>query len=198
VSNVSDEQYAQRLYGASNKRWKLLLKYANPYRLHIRHLIKGTCLDVGAGFGRNLGYLNRPANVGVEPNPALRTIALTLGHNVVSAEDAAHRLKAESFDYLLFSHVLEHLTADQHAEILRQYLPYLKRGGKIVILIPQMAGFKHDSDHKFFWTPSLVREYLAQNELNLRKSGSFPLPSIFGNTFVYNQWFFVATRYQPK
>jgi SAM-dependent methyltransferase len=194
MSTPEDEIYAQRLYSISNKKWKRSLKLLNPYRLHIRYLIKGSCLDVGAGFGRNLGYLNNPANHGIEPNPALRRLSQVLGHSVVSAIEASSKFEYESFDNLLFSHVLEHLTPEQHLGILDQYLPYLKSGGRVVVLIPQEAGFKHDSDHKFFWTPEFMAEYLSDHSLILQKIGSFPLPSIFSRIFIYNEWFLVAAK----
>ena len=194
MENSSEAQYADRLYGISNKRYKRALGRVNPYRLHIRHLIKGTCLDLGAGFGRNLGYLNDSRNVGVEPNLALRKIAETLGHNVLAREHLFESFSHQHFENLLISHVLEHLPTQDHHAFLQEYLPFLKVGGKVVILIPQRAGFKQDSDHKYFWTPALMSKYLHENKLSVVRIGSFPLPTWFGQIFVYNEWFIIAEK----
>lgn len=194
MENLSEAKYAEYLYTISNKTYKRVLARVNPYRQHIRHLVKGTCLDIGAGFGRNLGYLNNSRNVGVEPNLSLRKIAETLGHNVVAREQLFESYSHQHFDNLLISHVLEHLPTQDHHAFLQEYLPFLKIGGKVVILIPQVAGFKQDSDHKHFWTPALISEYLHDNKLSILRIGSFPLPTWFGQIFIYNEWFVIAEK----
>lgn len=171
-----------------------MLAPINPYRIHIRLLVRGRCLDVGCGFGRNLGYLGDPQHVGVEPNQSLREMATKLGHNVIAPHETKQELRNEEFDTLIFSHVLEHLTPDQHPAILRDYLPYLKVGGLVVVRIPQRAGFNSDDDHRFFWTDGLMEEFLLGHGLSITKSGSFPFPEFFGGFFKYNEWFFVATK----
>jgi len=100
----------------------------NPCRLHIRSLAVGRYLDVGSGFGRNLGYLGNSSIVGVEPNASLDTLARELGHTVIAAKDVEHSLKREEFDNLIFSHVLGRLPSDQYPVILNNYLHYLKSG----------------------------------------------------------------------
>lgn len=121
-------------------------------------------------------------------------MATKLGHNVLAPHETKQELRNEEFDTLIFSHVLEHLTPDQHPAILRDYLPYLKVGGLVVVRIPQRAGFNSDDDHRFFWTDGLMEEFLLGHGLRITKSGSFPFPEFFGGFFKYNEWFFVATK----
>lgn len=192
---TSDESaYAARLYGISNRSWKRILSPVNPYRLHIRSLVVGRCLDVGCGFGRNLGYLGNTNNVGVEPNKSLRELANELGHNVIAPDDIQRVLQRGEFDNLIFSHVLEHLLPDEHAVILNNYLPYLKIGGHVIVRIPQRAGFASDDDHRYFWTLNSMEQFLKSHRLDIHKKGSFPFPEFVGNFFKYNEWFLVATK----
>lgn len=192
---MEEGAYAERLYGISNRAWKRALSPVNPYRLHIRCLAVGRSLDIGCGFGRNLGYLGNASNVGVEPNQSLRFLASQLGHNVISPEDVKSLLADEKFDNLIFSHVLEHLTPDEHALILNEYLPYLKVGGSVIVRIPQRAGFDSDDDHRHFWTLDSMAKYLISHDLQIDKAGSFPFPEIVGNYFKYNEWFLTATKH---
>jgi len=194
VSTADDVAYAARLYRIGNRSWKRALNPVNPYRLHIRSLAVGRCLDVGCGFGRNLGYLRNSSNVGVEPNASLRTLARELGHTVIAPEDVQHSLQREEFDNLIFSHVLEHLLPDQHPAILNNYLPYLKSGGRVIVRIPQRAGFDSDDDHRHFWTLDSMQTFLESNHLTISKKGTFPFPELGGTFFKYNEWFLVATK----
>lgn len=194
MTSSDENAYAQRLYGISNQPWKRVLAPINPYRIHIRLLVRGRCLDIGCGFGRNLGYLGDSKHVGVEPNQNLRDLAIELGHNVIAPHETQQVLQNEGFDTLIFSHVLEHLTPDQHPAILRDYLPYLKVGGLVIVRIPQRAGFDSDDDHRYFWTNDLMEEFLLGHGLTIEKTGSFPLPEFFGRFFKYNEWVFVAIK----
>ena len=187
MPTTDEVAYATRLYRISNRSWKRILRPVNPYRLHIRSLVIGRCLDIGCGFGRNLGYLGNTSNVGVEPNSSLRVLARDLGHTVISPEDVRRSLHREKFDNLIFSHVLEHLLPDEHAVILNNYLPYLKSGGRVIVLIPQRAGFDGDDDHRHFWTLNAMETFLEQNHLITQKKGTFPFPEFVGTFFKYNE-----------
>lgn len=191
---LEESEYAARLYGISNRSWKRALAPVNPYRLHIRHLAVGRCLDVGCGFGRNLGYLGNQSNIGIEPNQSLRALADQLGHKVIHPDDVERLMQPEDFDTIIFSHVLEHLTPEEHPLILNRYLPYLKVGGRVIVRIPQRAGFDSDDDHRFFWHRSSMAEYLSSHNLHIEKMGSFPFPEFVGNFFKYNEWFFLAVK----
>ncbi len=159
-----------------------------PYRRHIRRVVEGRVLDVGCGIGRNLQHLDGNG-VGVDINPHSIEVARSNGLTAYTSDEFAASPDAtpNGYDSLLFAHVLEHMTPDEAADLLGVYLPYLREGGRVVVIVPQEAGFRSDSTHVTF----LDLDALAQIETGhglVREAGySFPLPRPAGRFFTHNE-----------
>jgi SAM-dependent methyltransferase len=145
---MDNEDYAMRLQLISKKWWKKLLGPINPYRRNLRNLVRGNCLEVGCGIGRNLSYLDNSDNVGIDLNLYALDVARSLGHTVMmNSEFKSHDQYLAGFDNLLFSHVLEHMDQGAAIQLVNDYLPYLNKDGKLVIICPQKRGFDSDESH---------------------------------------------------
>ena len=86
-------------------------------------------------------------SVGVDHNPDSIAHCQSLGLEAYTTEELAERADRAapgSFDSLLMAHLLEHVDEEIGDDILRQYLPYLKAGGKVAVLTPQEVGFRSD------------------------------------------------------
>jgi len=192
----TDAEYTRRLQHLSGKRWKHLVP--NPYKWNVRRVAKGRVLDVGCGIGRCLDFV-RPRGVGVDPNATAIAVCKNNGHEAYTPEEfaAAYLPEGSNYDTLLCSHVLEHLEETVAVDLIRTYLPYLADGATVVIITPQERGQLSDATHVRFMDDAALTALADKCDLSLDKISSFPLPRIFGRSFVYNETVTVA-RVKPR
>ncbi|MEA3497577.1 MAG: class I SAM-dependent methyltransferase [Campylobacterota bacterium] len=194
-TNTKANSYAQRLVSLQNKTWKKRIKFLNPYRYHLSTICKGQVLEVGCGIGRVLDFIPQ-RSVGVDHNNKAVEICKSKGLNAFTSEEflLEHVYKKESFDTLLFSHVLEHMSFEQAQELLNIYLPFLKKNGIVVLITPQLKGYQSDPTHIENMDIQTLQR-LAKN-LNIKEqdSYSFPFPSYFGKYFIYNENAFIGIK----
>lgn len=187
-----DAAYTERLIGPW---WKPSTIIQAPYRWNIRRLGLARTLDVGCGVGRNLLHLDGNG-VGVDTNEHSVAVARSRGLVAYSADEFADSEdgKAESYDSLLFAHVLEHMTNNQAEALVGTYLPYLRRGGNLVIIVPQAAGFASDATHVEFVDDAVIGRIWATHGLESMSLTSFPFPRAAGKVFVHNETVALARR----
>jgi 2-polyprenyl-3-methyl-5-hydroxy-6-metoxy-1,4-benzoquinol methylase len=98
-------------------------------------------LDVGCGEGA-LGAALKQAGaervVGIERHSAAAEVARNQLDEVLEGDVAqlAGELTQQSFDYLIFADVLEHLTEPER--VLARLLPLLEPDGRVVVSVPNM------------------------------------------------------------
>ena len=192
---MEQQIYVDRLIKISSKRYKSLLQPINPYRICLRKCVRGSCLEVGCGIGRNLGYLDNPYNLGIDINEHAVSRSRSLGHQAITTEYfESIRNETPKFDNLLFSHVLEHMDHASAVELIQSYLPALTESGAICIICPQERGFASDPTHVEFMNIEKLTSVIEECGLVAHRAFSYPLPKIFGNLFVYNEFVMVAKR----
>lgn len=189
----TDANYTRRLQRLSGRRWKRLVP--NPYRWNVRRVATGRVLDVGCGIGRCLDFI-RPRGVGVDPNETAIAVCRENGHEAFTPQDFVDtyrpKISTERFDTLLCSHVLEHLEAGMGAELLNTYLPYIRDGGRVVLITPQERGQRSDATHVRFIDAEAIGDLARQCGLIVDRITSFPLPRWFGRWFIYNETVTIA------
>ena len=185
---TADRDYTARLQEQSAKGWKRVIGAQAPYRHHIRRVAEGRVLDVGCGIGRNLHHLDG-SGVGVDTNPHSIDSARASGLIAYTADDFpdSAEAKPESYDTLLFAHVLEHMPHEEASNLVGQYLRYLRPGGRVVIIVPQEAGFRSDATHVNFLDLDELGAVEAANGLIRERAYSFPFPRWVGRMFTYNE-----------
>lgn len=187
--------YAERLKRKEKIWWKQLIDRQAPYRLKLRSLRLGLVLDVGCGLGRNLENL-AGLGIGVDHNRECVAEVRRRGFLAyTSAEfDQCEYAVPERFDTLLFSHVLEHLPAQDRPQLVRAYLPYLRRdGGRVVMITPQEVGHRSDPTHTTYMGPSELLSLADLLRLKVQRNESFPFPRWVGKYFfTYNENIVVA------
>jgi SAM-dependent methyltransferase len=193
--DTSGEDYARRLQDKQQVWWKKALNVQAPYRWNLSRQHLGRTLDVGCGIGRNLQTLD-PGSVGVDHNEHSVAVAREAGVTALTvAEWEQSTLRVpESFDGILLAHVIEHMTRADGIALLREYLPYLRPGGRVFFVCPQERGYASDATHVWFATGdelvSLAREVGLQPEPWF----SFPFPRWAGKPFLYNEFCLRATK----
>src|SRR3954453_8426209 len=123
--------YTARLARLEGARWKRLLDVQRPYRWNLRRLRLGFTLDVGCGLGRNLVNLDGNG-VGVDHNES--SVAAASARGLVAFTPKQFRTtehaRAGRFDALLLAHVAEHLEEQHAVDLLRDYIGYVRPGGR--------------------------------------------------------------------
>jgi SAM-dependent methyltransferase len=187
--------YADRLESRGGARWKRWLDVQAPYRWHLRSLRLGRVLDVGCGIGRNLLHLGGEG-VGVDPNARAVERARERGLLAYTPEAFASAREAApgAFDALLCAHVVEHMTFAEAAQLLRGYLPYLRVGGRVVLITPQEAGFRSDPTHVEAFDFAKLAALFTELGLAAERSYSFPLPRPAGRLFPHNEFVALARK----
>jgi 2-polyprenyl-3-methyl-5-hydroxy-6-metoxy-1,4-benzoquinol methylase len=142
----------------------------NSLKHYFEKIPKGSkILDVGSGQGRNLRLLKSiglDQVTGVEVNPELISISKNLNFKVVSPEELKNN-KIEKFDVILFAHILEHFQPEPMKVFLENYLSFLKKDGKVVILTPvPNPSFYNDFDHVRPYLPIAFEMVFGENKLS--------------------------------
>ncbi|MCW2740948.1 MAG: hypothetical protein JWR45_1370 [Blastococcus sp.] len=192
-SATAGADYAQRLRRLENASWKQKLDVQRPYRWNIRRLNLGRVLDVGCGIGRNLAHLGGNG-VGVDHNSSAVAEARTRGFTAYTTQDfhQSEHARPGAFDSMLLAHVAEHVSHQVATDIVREYLPYLRRQGRVVFICPQEMGWKTDKTHVRFVDFARLRELSGDLGLTVERQYSFPFPRPAGRVFPYNEFVVVA------
>ena len=191
---TSREDYADRLLRLETKGWKKALDVQRPYRWNLRRHDLGRTLDIGCGIGRNLAAL--PADsLGVDHNRQSVELARRRGYHAVTVEEfTADPPAPASFDSMLLAHVVEHMTVEEAHQLISSYLPYLRPGGRVMLICPQRRGFATDATHVRFFDLPALRALASSLGLVVTREYSFPLPELAGRIFAYNEYCLVASR----
>jgi SAM-dependent methyltransferase len=102
----------------------------------------GSFLEMGAGTGHmtrvfvERGFYGACYDLGADSRELMRRNLADVSRQVRVVDDAA-QLDAGSFDYLLAFEVLEHIDDDGAA--LREWLTYLRPGGRVLLTVPAHA-----------------------------------------------------------
>jgi SAM-dependent methyltransferase len=193
--STSGEDYARRLQAKQQVWWKKALKVQAPYRWNLRRQRLGRTLDVGCGIGRNLATLD-PGSVGVDHNEHSVAVAREAGvvALTVAAWGESELRVPDSFDGILLAHVVEHMSRNDAVALLRDYLPYLRPGGKVFFVCPQERGYASDSTHVWFATGEGLADLAREVGLQPGRWFSFPFPRFAGKAFIYNEFCLLATK----
>ncbi|SRR6266550_1640305 len=177
--------------------WKRILDVQRPYRIHLQRLNLGSVLEIGCGIGRNLINLEKAnRSVGIDHNPNSVAVAVSRGLVAFTPEQflSSYYAQPSSFDSLLVSHVAEHMERDAVVSLLSEYLVYLRRGARVVIVTPQEAGYRVDPTHVEFMDFNRLVLILQEAGLNVVTHYSFPLPRLFGKVFKYNEFVVIGQK----
>jgi len=195
--STDTSDYAERLRRMQTVWWKRLFHVQAPYHWNLRRQDLGRTLDVGCGIGRNLGVL--PAgSVGVDHNSEMVALVRSMGHDAYTVGEFMDGELAVPgrFDGLLLAHVVEHMEREQALQLLRDYLPFVRPGGRIFLVCPQERGYASDPTHVWFAQDVDLAELVGTLGLELERSFSFPFPRKAGKLFIYNE--FCVTARVPR
>lgn len=152
-------------------------------------------LDVGCGIGRNLQHLDG-WGVGIDMNPHSVELARQNGLTAYTADEFVTSADAipANYDSLLLAHVLEHMSLEEASELVGAYLPFIRPGGRVVVIVPQEAGFNSDSTHVNLVGPDEIAGIEKRHGLVRERHYSFPFPRFVGRFFIHNETVALARK----
>lgn len=142
---------------------------------------KGKLLDIGAGAGAFVGYMQERGweVTGLEPDETARAVARTDHKVELSDMDRLFTLEQDSFDAITLWHVLEHVH-DLHA-YMERLRALIRRNGRIFIAVPNYTSYDarvyremwaaYDVPrHLYHFSPDAMGNLLTQHGLQLQFS----------------------------
>lgn len=148
--------------------------YVNP----IVRQFRGYVLDVGCGLGSYIGEYPGP-HLGIDAHENNVKHCQQKKINAIKA-DASSFVQENTFDTVLLSHILEHLTEPSRA-LENAYLSAKGGGGLIIIVVPCLIGFMRGFNdlvgHKQFVSEEYVDHYLL-GRFGCKKLRSYSFPCI--------------------
>ncbi len=192
-ATASERAATTRLAAAMRTGRRAALHPQRLYQRNVSRLCPGRVLDLGCGVGRHLANL-APTSVGIDSNAVSVAFARKRGLSAFTPDEFASSGQAEtaSFDALLCSHVLEHLTFDGAVELVARHLPYVRPGGRVVAICPQQRGQRADPTHVTPMPAERLAAVLAGAGAVVDQVRSFPLPALAGRWFTHNETIVVA------
>ena len=120
----------------------------------------GTGLDIGCGPVKLW-----PHSIGIDSDKDHRVYKLSKAHGAnifMEADKIAETFKAQAFDYIFSSHMLEHIPYEEVPALLRGWWSLIKVGGFLVLYLPDAEQYPRvgtegaNVDHKFDVTYELI------------------------------------------
>lgn len=195
LKGTTQKTYTKRLIGSEETNWKNRLNVQQPYYWNILRLHPGKTLDIGCGVGRILKKLPN-GSIGIDHNKYSIEYVNAHGLRGFMPNEflSSKQYKGQKFDSILLSHVIEHMEVTDAIALLKTYLPYLAKGGKIIIICPQERGYSSDSTHVTFIDQAIIDGLFEQIDFKTSRSYSFPFPRLFGKVFKYNEFVAVGEK----
>jgi hypothetical protein len=79
------------------------------------------------------------------------------------------------------------MTIDDARRLLLDYLPLVKPGGRVIVIVSQPAGFKSDASHVQYLDPAGLAKLTDPLPIDIKRVFSFPFPAWVGRAFRYNE-----------
>jgi SAM-dependent methyltransferase len=145
-------------------------------------------LDIGCGQGYY--FKINPDACGIDMDENCVEHLKCLGHRVTKG-DIRYRLpfKDNHFKCVICKDVLEHFELEEVRHILLEVHRILGAGGLLVILIPNLKGFKHGLRmhvHKHFIVPEEISS-ITKGRYAIERHYPYPFPRFIGDYYTHNK-----------
>lgn len=173
-NSTSNHEYTKYYLGKYNIWYRRLFPIDIPFKFIAKSCCRGKILDIGCGPGRYLSFFKDKA-IGVDHNKDFVAYTRERGFKTFYSKDFLADNK-EVFDTLLFSHILEHMNLEEGVALVKTYLPFLKKYGRIVIIVPHGYCFRNDPTHVLYYDKNKVEELAYALNYKIKKKFYHPFP----------------------
>ncbi|MCM8757679.1 MAG: class I SAM-dependent methyltransferase [Candidatus Omnitrophica bacterium] len=95
-------------------------------------------LDLGAGYCSFINNIKAKRKIAVDLNPDVRKFADSNVEVIIGSSVDMHQIDSESIDVVFTSNFLEHLSKEDIVKTLKEVYRVLKKGGKFLIIQPNI------------------------------------------------------------
>ena len=146
-------------------------------------------LDLGCGWGYY--FKINPDAYGIDMDEDSVKHLKSLGYRVIK-KDIRYKLpfKDNFFKFAICKDVLEHFELEEVKEFLLEVHRILELGGLLLILIPNLKGFKYGlrihAGHKHFIVPEEI-SLMTKGKYTIEKHYPYPFPRFIGDYYTHNK-----------
>jgi SAM-dependent methyltransferase len=153
----------------------------------LRQFQEGEILDLGFGTGEFLKFLKLKKRecFGIDSNPYLTKLLQDQGFNVSLDDITTLSTVKMQISNAITDNVLEHLDEEQILQVFSVLKTKMKKGGVLLVLVPQEKGYKRDPTHKTFVDHNLISRMCKKFDLKLDKYFFHPVNLKAMGRFLY-------------
>ena len=137
----------------------------------------GKALDVGCGLGDFARH--RRGTVAIDVNPFCVDYCKDLGIEAYHCKETPYDFEDQSFDSILLDNVLEHI--DEPDAILDEIFRLMKSGGRFIVGVPGLQGFRCQADHRVYYDETDLTKKLEKHGFKKMKHFYTPFKSEYLN-----------------
>lgn len=159
----------------------------------LRQFNAGEVVDLGCGTGEFVRYLKlRKREVsGIDNNPFLVKKCVDMGFDVKLDDITKLENIKQGIGNALCDNVLEHLDSKQINDFFQAIKYKMCSQGRLVIIVPDSKGFRHDPTHKTFVDRELVEDMCSKYNMQVINAFSHPVNmKLIGDYFYLNMQVF--------
>ena len=142
---------------------------------------RGKVLDIGCGLGEFLEMYRNSS--GIDINPYCVRYCKEKGFDVKLGSATKIPYGSRTFSGIFCLCVLEHLKKPELA--MKEMHRVLKKGGKLILIVPTEAGYKKDKTHVRFWDKESLIGLLNKNGFRIKRISYFPFSFKFLREKIY-------------
>lgn len=140
----------------------------------IKFYTNGKILDVGCGTGLFLESCKEA--IGVDVNELCVEYCRKKQLEVFKMDYDVLPFIDDFVDTIVLDNVLEHIS--DPVPLIRECKRILNPNGRIIVLVPGSKGYKHDPDHKHYYSKAELRYFLKEHSFSVLKEKSIPIPGL--------------------
>ncbi|MDA9054617.1 class I SAM-dependent methyltransferase [Alphaproteobacteria bacterium] len=159
-------------------RSKLALLYRRIYlypRLYRK--LKPPIVDIGCGIGDFLSY--KPDAVGLDIDAGAVSYCQQNAQTAYKFDGSNLPFDGGSFSSVVLDNVLEHIQEPE--ALLSDISRVIKPGGRFIVGVPGVKGYKSDKDHKVFYDEQRLIDLIERYQFKTHKVIHAPVKSKFLN-----------------
>ena len=150
------EQYFEYL---KQRSWRALLYRGFYLYPRLCYHLKGLTLDVGCGIGDMLRF--RRNTIGADINPYLVAYCQKKGLDARLIKNGRLPFENGTFQSVILDNVLEHVASPD--DLINELHRVIERGGRLVIGVPGVKGYRRDADHKIYYDEKKLTDTIQGN-----------------------------------
>jgi trans-aconitate methyltransferase len=157
---------------------------------------EGDVVDLGFGTGEFLDYVKSKGRkiTGIDSNTFLVNMCKERGFDVTIDDVTQLNTIHTPMSNAIIDNVLEHLDMEQINSFFDKVSKKMKKGGTLVVIVPDSKGYQRDPTHKTFVNKEIISQMCSKYGCSIKDNFLHPFNMGFMGRILYlNMQVFVIT-----